>query len=504
MNEEQLDGLRLNQSYDKINLLELLDFFNEFYRKKAENRDSKIFSKDNFLREFLCGFELSKKNTSTKPISETSIRMAYDKIMSKNHRSSQYVEAFRWLDEKEQDDDDGIAFCREKLKKNIMVGDREKGIYERLFQSKFSSENLDLLFLELIQKCDMPHFSKSKLNHFDILYKGKKYAELLYEIMLHAFSNAWRNLPFMYTERLYQESLTLRVTNPLKDQFLKLAADLGHREAALEYGMRNYEPDLEEGITYFLKACPQEAAYWTIAFQLEKKWQKIDDALLKKIQKDENIKKAIEYAPNMKENNTFYIALVPVSTSKEKNERLSLAIKIYLYLCTKQHFTKAFNSIGKLLILGEIRVESEKETVDGSYNVDNYPESRKQAFRFLNYAISIGNPHAMVNMARYWLDRRTSLKDEIREEAENNREKAENWMRMMADMREIVSCEYYANLLAEKGKGKEALKYYEYAIDQNSKSALLPAARISETLEDYEKARKYNALHKFYLAQNKS
>lgn len=509
MSEEQLDELKLNQSYDKINLIELQIFFYEFYKTNGNGLVSnKFFLKWGFLHNYLENFTEGANKAEITPI----IR-AYDKIMSRNHQSSKIVEesfgneCYKKQVEEKKTNSKAIIY-REQFKINVMGEQGKGGIYKVIFEEGFSSENLDILFSELLQRCCVPHFSESDLISFENLYNQKNYAQLLHDIMFHAFSNAWRNLPYMYTERLYQESLTLRVTNPLKDQFLKLAADLGHRKAALEYGMRNYEPNLEEGIIYFLKACPQEAAYWTIAFQLEKKWQKIDDTLFEKIKSDKEIQKAISEVKELRskdeKNNEFYIALVSVSGSKKKRERLNLAIKIYLYLCTKLHFTKAFNSIGKLLILGEIRVEDEKRTVHESRNVDYYPESRKQAFRFLNYAISIGNPHAMVNMARYWLDRRTAwIDDEIKEEAEANQEKAENWMRMMAEMREVVACEYYAHLLAEKGRGKEALKYYEYAIDQNSKSALLPAAKICESLGYYEKASKYNALQKFYLKKNK-
>lgn len=491
----------LVHNYDEINLEELVDFFKKEIQWEKKSKD-KINTRKKMLKVFCVrGHESLDEQLIT----------AYTKVMNQSRESSGV--AREWLSEEDYATQirEERTTDRELFKNNIISSG---GVYERFFGGNFTEEQLEKMFYRLVAKCKTPFFSEEELERLRQNLISKKYADILYKVMFHAFRSASWNLRHIYCDKLYQESLTLRVDNPLKDQILKFVADKGvgskQELAALEYGMRVYEREsLEEGMRYFIKGGVNEAALWSIAFQLEKKWEQIKDDLYEEVKKhvDSHLKKV--------KRNEFYIEVVPTSKDEKRINRLKLATKIYIYLCD-ECFAKAYNSIGKLLLIGEIRVKEEQEQIAQSNNVDYYPLSRATAFRFLKQAYKLGNPHAMVNMARYWLnrckreeilerlikseknedkkreyEREREIKKEIWMDARRNEERAKRWMKAMAEMHECVACEYYGQILEEEGNYKEALKYYEYAALQKSENAALAAAKLYEHLGENENARRH-------------
>ena len=493
--------ISLIHNYDEINLEELEDFFGKEIKWEKRNKD-KINTRKKMLKAFC---ERGDKSLNEQLVT------SYTKFMNQSRESSGVVR--EWLSKEDYDTQirEKRTIDRELFENNIISSG---GVYERYFSRNFTEEQLENMFRRLVSKCKTPFFEEKELESLHQNLTSQNYADILHGVMFHAFRNASWNLRHVYCDKLYQESLTLRVDNPLKDQILKFVADRGvgakQELAALEYGMRVYEREsLVEGMRYFIKGGVNEAALWSIAFQLEKKWEQIDDELY------EVVKNHIDSQLKKKKRNEFYVEVVPTSKDEKRIIRLKLATEIYFYLCD-DCFAKAYNSIGKLFLIGEIRVKKEQEQVNQSDNVDYYPLSRDCAFRFLEQAYRLGNPHAMVNMARYWLnrckreeivkglienekneekkieyEREYEIKKEIWMDARSNEEKAKRWMKIMAQMRECVACEYYGQVLEEEGNYKEAVKYYEYAALQKSENAALAAAKLYEHLGEIENARRH-------------
>ena len=491
--------MSFQEGYDYANLSDLFDFFNDFY-KAHTGKGKNLFKKDEYLRGFVSNFKTTEKTKW----STSTVATAFSKIMTGNHPSSHVVSwcLSKQLEReqlKQKELQPVILTNREIFRKNAI---EKKCVYSDSVEEKFTEEEREELFAELLKMCRFPHFSEKELEQFREWVDTKAYREFFHAVMYHAFSCAHYNLPYMYTERLYQEALTLKVHNRMRDDLLKLAADRGHKPAALEYAMRSFEKDLPEGVKYFLKALPQQASYWSLAYELETRWQQFDDKMLKSVK--EKLKTDVfEYVEQLHnttvtgaDEREFFIDVVPVVDGDRHRECLDIAVKIYQYLCTRDRFAKAFNSIGKLLLIGQIRLRSEEEQREGKNFVDIYPKSRKQAFRFLDQAIARGNGNALVNKARYYTKRINSPYPEIREEAKKNYDNSIKWLKEMADLHEPIACEFYGQALAESDRMEEAILYYDAAARYERTSAAKTLAKYYMEKGDWEKAEEYCRLAK--------
>ena len=487
------------EGYDLINLNDLLKYFNRFYKVHLKTR-ANLFSKEEFLWKFLPGLSVGENTRYGQDVLLT----AFKKVMSGNHPSSQVVSSCfgRKMERellKQKELDPSVVTNIERFRKNAIEG---KCVYTEYVDSNYSEADKEEMFTELLTMCRFPHFSEKELKTFREWVNTKEYREFFHAIMFHAFSCAHYNQPYMYTERLYQEALTLKVHNRMRDDLLRLAADHGHKGAALEYAMRTFEKDFAEGVQYFLEALPQQASYWSLAYLLETRWQQFDDKMLK-IVRYKLKKEVFEYVEQLHnttvtgaDEREFFIDVVPVVDGDRHRECLDMAVKIYQYLCTHECFSKAFNSIGKLLLIGQIRVRSEEMQRNGENNVDIYPKSRRQAFRFLDQAIARGNGNALVNKARYYTKRIHSGNPEIREEAKRNYDNSIRWLKDMADLHEPIACEFYGHALAESGRMEEAIPYYDAAARYERTSAAKTLEKYYMEKGDWKKAEEYCGLAK--------
>ena len=486
--------MSFREGYDFINLNDLIKYFNRFYKTHLKTKLN-LFSKEELLNCFLQGLCVGE-NTKYGP---DVLLTAFKKVMSGNHPSSQVVSACfgRELELeqlKKKEENPAVVTNIEGFRKNAIEG---KCVYTEYIDSRFSEEDKTELFEELLSMCRFPHFSEEELETFRKWLDVKEYEEFFHAIMFHAFSCAHYNQPYMYTERLYQEALTLKVYNRMRDDLLKLAADHGHKAAALEYAMRVFEKDLAVGVHYFLEALPQQASYWSLAYELETSWEKFDDKMLKdvkeKLKKDvfEYVEQLCNTTPDGTDEREFFIDVVPVVEGEKHRECLGMAVKIYQYLCTRDRFSKAFNSIGKLLLIGQIRVRSEEAQQEGTNYIDIYPKSREQAFRFLDQAIATGNGNALVNKARYYTKRINSPNPEIRAAAERNYENSIYWLKEMADLHEPIACEFYGQALAEAGRMEEAVPYYEAAARYDRITAAKTLAKYYMEKGDWARAEEF-------------
>ena len=142
---------------------------------------------------------------------------------------------------------------------------------------------------------------------------------------------------------------------------------------------------------------------------------------------------------------------------------------LYYYIYLKYSFSKAINSIGKLLITKQIQYNnSEKETIE-------------QAKIYLNKAIKLGNVKAITNLSVYYL---RHPDDKEYEDILINK-----LLRTSAELGDLVGNYYYGKLLIDQGK--DGSKYLIYASKQNHERAQFELGKYYELHNNYNKSIEY-------------
>jgi len=239
--------MSFQEGYDLINLNDLVKYFNRFYKAHLKTRTN-LLGKEDFLYRFLNGLSVGE-NTKYGP---DVLLTAFKKVMSGNHPSSQVVSACfgKVLEQEQQKQKERMPMFLtniERFRKNAIEG---VSVYTAYVESVYSDADIEKLFSELLTMCRVPHFSENELERLRTWADAKSYRELFHAIMFHAFSCAHYNQPYMYTERLYQEAL------------------------------------------------PQQASYWSLAYELETSWKKFDDKMLKAV-RDKLKKDVFEYVEQL-------------------------------------------------------------------------------------------------------------------------------------------------------------------------------------------------------------
>lgn len=143
-----------------------------------------------------------------------------------------------------------------------------------------SSENSDEFWRELNTLLSKRFFTPQEIAYLIQLIEQKKrdsYIACILSLIKHGFGTL-ENIPCFAAERLYEEAQTYDFDHPTRFELLKIAADNGHKRAALEYG--NYinrtrpdgtvpPSDADIAFRYTVKALPLASAIWNLSFQLE-------------------------------------------------------------------------------------------------------------------------------------------------------------------------------------------------------------------------------------------
>lgn len=324
-------------------------------------------------------------------------------------------------------------------------------------------KNPYLFYNKIINKCSFLHFDDKQLEMLNNLNKDNDYSEILYILFIHAFETYKYNTPRILSERLYGEALALSKGNPLKKNLLKLSANLGNPYACVEYAEEIYDNNWSDRIKYFMKNKDYSVALWEIAFIIEH--FEIDEITFKEIKKE--LKNYIYYSNSFEECNN-------ISTKENKNsfksDCLITAFKLYYYIANEKNFSKAYNSVGKLLIEEKILYLDKNKKID---KIKMMTIGKK----YIKKACSLGNVHAMENLALL-------IKND-------DYEKATTLAKIGAEYENIESCILLSNLLISNGNEIEAIKYLKYAASTNNKEAFYNLGKIYERKLDYDKAKNY-------------
>ena len=280
----------------------------------------------------------------------------------------------------------------------------------------------------------------------------KDYETFIYLVLKHTFQTYQLNLPSIVSKRLFEEAMTTEYDSERKTRMIKASADLNNIEASMLYANQILLDDPDTAIDYMLKAKSLPYVLWAIGFSIEK--QRFNKESIYKIKK--------ELEP-------LFIEDEFINKISSKNKHLILAVNLYYYIYLKYSFSKAINSIGKLLITKQIQYNnSEKETIE-------------QAKLYLNKAIKLGNVNAITNLSVYYL---RHPDDKEYEDILINK-----LLRTSAELGDLVGNYYYGKLLIDQGK--DGSKYLIYASKQNHERAQFELGKYYELHNNYNKSIEY-------------
>ena len=240
------------------------------------------------------------------------------------------------------------------LAKEVCSGDRDAALLEILtaVSGAIRACRGGEVFLHgLFDQCSFRFFSPSELQELKALRMGEDYPRLLLALLKHGFRTLY-NLPCFFSQRMYAEALTCDFDSPHRFALMKIAADHGNRDAAVEYG--NYlarSGPGSEADRYFMMALPKPSALWSIAYQLEMRWVEPERVpVLRAAFRVEEKLAGPEFDPYREE----LEGIVYGGPDQEMAETMLYTYKVYFYLAY-QDFFKGFHSMAKQLENGTIR-----------------------------------------------------------------------------------------------------------------------------------------------------
>lgn len=411
--------MNLEYVVDKINIKSLPEEITNYMQNNNSQKYSNLRS---FYRELL-------KTVNTDLVDSYLNRIL--KYLSSDRESNIYI-----LDDfADNIYDDELMTFSEKICEEIDKYSDSNQLYERLNQS------LNRMFF------DFKDFVDVKDAHND-----SDYSKFVFLLLKHCFENYKINIPNITAKRIYDVALTM--DDDRKYHLMKLSSDLGNYDASLIYSSYIYRKDPSEAINLYLKFKSYPFAQWKMAKAIEENRLRAETiAIIKKNLKSILIENSL----------TKNIKIV----NEKENKNLKLAFKIYDYCAENYNFNKAINSIGQLLINGNIIYKNEEETI-------------KLGKEYLNKAIKLGDIDSVLSMALYYHNHKDSKDyDEFLER---------KYFEISAKYGDFTACNYYGSLLLKSGNTEEAIQYFKKAADGNNGSACKHLGEYYELNSDYTEA----------------
>lgn len=353
---------------------------------------------------------------------------------------------------------------------NAGVWDKElKAATDKIYSLTYTSSEASSLYTSLFERCSPLHFSEDEFSSVSEAFNNKRYDDMLFLLFKHAFKKYKINLPVILAKRIYDEALTLSLKSDMRANLFREAADLGNKYAAVEYGECIYDKDIEEATEYFIKGLPLQPAYWELGFILENNM--LSEKKTKELATQDFYKNVC--APFYAES-TKSFRLQINSPDEDKAESLRMAFVIYFYLAHDQKcgFSKAFNSLGKLMINDRVTIAAKSDDFSKE-------ETRKQGLKYLRKAMDLGNTNAMVNSACFYYKQNkaglyTDKKDTI-----------VPMLEVAASLGEIDANVTLGNIFLENGDINSAREHLNFAHSKGRALATYKLGEICETNGDY-------------------
>lgn len=321
-----------------------------------------------------------------------------------------------------------------------IIDDINNGIYDEelkkfvdiLLSELLKTENFDSFLKHINESINVPFLTVEEYSDLCRSFEEKNYKLYLLILIKHTFSTYKISLPNISSQRMLEEALTIYFDTDFQLKLINESAKLGNSQAIVLFGNLVYS-DLERALKYYLMAKKNKIALWEIGYILETK--NISQDLV------DLIRKELDFCF---EENTF-INNIEIDKNINNAENMKYAIQIYYYICSNFGYSKAYTSIGKLLLNGV-----------ASYKKDE-KKTNEYIKMYLNEAIKLGNINALRFLSDYF---RSNPND-----VDYNETYVMEILRKSADMGEIDANYEYGMLLKDTNI-KLARKYITYAAEQ--------------------------------------
>lgn len=249
-----------------------------------------------------------------------------------------------------------------------------------------------MLFEQLYRQVSPRFFEETDISRIEKEFEQKDYTGFLLSIIRHGFSVLY-NLPAIFATRIYQEALTYDYNSPLRFELMRVAGEMGNKNAALEYG--NYiarDGSYGKAFEYLMLAVPLPAAVWNLAYLIEMRYVGTEQI--------RQFKEALKLDEKLasKDFSERIWELDMVSCRETDLEQYDMCVYKAYFLLAYSGFFKAFNSMAKLLGAKRIVAKSPDRTDSIQVLIDKY----------YRLAISGSNVMAMNNRSRFLLNKYTA------------------------------------------------------------------------------------------------
>ena len=282
----------------------------------------------------------------------------------------------------------------------------------------------------------------------------------MFGLFKHAFKNYKISLPGIAGKELYESTKTLLIDDDCYIRCLYAASSIGNDDASIQlYNVITKEDD-NLATSFLLKTKENPIVLWMIAYNLEK--NRLNKEMI------QSIKVRYKYIFDMSDEFIDYIDVSDETKNTHNEVSIMMAYKMHYYCYKKYSYTKAGNSLGKMLILNNVIYKHDRE------------KSIELAKEYLSIEMRRGNFHAITNMAIYSYQNPDESNFDERE--------LKNILGISATFGSVGANYYLGELLYNEGKFEEALKYINYAASHNFGNSYILLGNYNELKGDNAKA----------------
>lgn len=322
--------------------------------------------------------------------------------------------------------------------------------YENLYENL--NRNVNFIFFENNKEyCEVKSF-----------HNNKEYNMFLFSLIKHSFKTYQINLPGIMGNRLLDEALTAYYDTEYRKRIIQASAELGNEIAINLHAAHIYKQDKDAAVKVLLKNKHKASELWQIAFELE--FNTLSKETFNLIKKE---------LKNVIEENEFIDKITVTKKGQEKAYDITLlyAFKIYYYIANKFNFTKAYNSLGKLMIFDMVSYDNDrKKTIDLAKN-------------YLKIAIRMGNINSATNLSIYYYNNK--------DDNEFDYLTMKRLFEVSATLGDIEANCFYGKLLIEEGNFKDGVTNLKYAAERKDGIACVELGKYYELTSEYDLAIEY-------------
>ena len=338
-------------------------------------------------------------------------------------------------------------FCHD-LADTINKYEDSAALYENL------NRKINFIFYE---NNDDDNYSKIKR-----LNNDKKYKEFIFYLFKHAFKNYKVSLPGIAGKDLYETTKTLNIEKNCYVRCLYAASSIGNDDASIQLYNVLCNHDINTATKFLLKVKENPIALWLTGYDLET--NKLNKEMI------QAIKMKYKYIFDISDDfiDSINISEIEYKKNKYYDVTLLMAYKIYYYCYTKYKYTKAGNSLGKLLIFDIVSYKNDRQ------------KSIEIGKQYLKNEMRRGNINAITNIAIYSYTHP--------EESTYNENELKRILKTSASFGDLFGNYYLGKMLYEEGEYEEALKYLNEAAYNNDGNAYILLGNYNELKSDNDKA----------------